>query len=865
MVKNDKNKQYSFALIAIVAIVAIVGIVMMFMNANPKLGIGLSTGASSEQESLLGAAAAKPVACTDSDGGRKYYTPGYVLYGGKTYNDACSGPNILNEKYCTAKLTQGNTQYTCPSGCKNRACIIKTTPGDLSVYPNQFLTPDKLALNVKIVVGSTAPTSHVMGAIDIAAGIQRAMGDRTLNPMPVGIAVLDIDITNPLSMNIISIGMPCVNRVSAELMGNPAICTEGFTAGQGRIISFNNNGKTQILVAGYTDTDNLATAYVLGSYDKHLLKGSECQVIVYDINTLTVNCPPVETEPVCGNGLIEGDEECEGEGKIDNCFNNYGLPSTKECNDCTWSSCGKYTGFCGDGQLVPQAEHCEGTNLGIMKSCTNLANFTGGTLACNNCRYDTSRCTPDYMCSCTMARALVEFTLSISGTNDSISDSLSLGETKTYTVGGRYYEVTAVFVSSSRTTKLQVNGVLTSELGEGDSDTLGDGVIIRITEILTACVGTGGGGMTQFTLSRSGITGLVTDYLTDGQTKTYTLGGLDYEVTAVFISSDHTVKLSVNGWLTKELGEGNSYTFADGVVIRVNNVMTTSGSSIIDFFVVRTETGQVFNQKITGGETKTYNNLLGDGKDYEITALYVDENVPANSSVIMSVNGMLTKELMPGRTQLMNGEIVIGIYSVEVCRTVACGDGILDATEECDDGNLNNGDGCDQYCNLEIYPACGNGIIEAGEQCDWTNFNNKTCTSLGFVSGVLRCTSSCTLNTSGCCGDGVRDQTYEQCDGADLGPNTCIGSGFAGGTLRCNRNCYLNTSGCVRANCTDSDGGRNYAVKGLARGMTPAGYFTNSTDYCVDSTILEEYYCNSNMVYDFRYACPYGCSDGACV
>lgn len=45
-----------------------------------------------------------------------------------------------------------------------------------------------------------------------------------------------------------------------------------------------------------------------------------------------------------------------------------------------------------------------------------------------------------------------------------------------------------------------------------------------------------------------------------------------------------------------------------------------------------------------------------------------------------------------------------------------CGDGDLQlAFEECDDGNLVDGDGCDASCTLEL---CGNGIVQVGEDCD---------------------------------------------------------------------------------------------------------------------------------------------------
>ena len=50
------------------------------------------------------------------------------------------------------------------------------------------------------------------------------------------------------------------------------------------------------------------------------------------------------------------------------------------------------------------------------------------------------------------------------------------------------------------------------------------------------------------------------------------------------------------------------------------------------------------------------------------------------------------------------------------CQDAACGDGFLwVGVEACDDGNLNNGDGCSSTCQL---PACGDGLVEGSEQCD---------------------------------------------------------------------------------------------------------------------------------------------------
>lgn len=82
------------------------------------------------------------------------------------------------------------------------------------------------------------------------------------------------------------------------------------------------------------------------------------------------------------------------------------------------------------------------------------------------------------------------------------------------------------------------------------------------------------------------------------------------------------------------------------------------------------------------------------------------------------------------------------------------------------------------------------------------------------------------------------------------------------------------------AACTDSDGGRNYSLQGTAANAT-----TKRTDDCYDPKVgivssctntntaspncaLEEYYCGTDgkVLVDLNYfACPNGCSNGACI
>jgi large repetitive protein len=52
-----------------------------------------------------------------------------------------------------------------------------------------------------------------------------------------------------------------------------------------------------------------------------------------------------------------------------------------------------------------------------------------------------------------------------------------------------------------------------------------------------------------------------------------------------------------------------------------------------------------------------------------------------------------------------------------------CGDGYVEPGEECDDGNLEFGDGCSGYCEFED-GLCGNGVVDGTEECDDGNLES---------------------------------------------------------------------------------------------------------------------------------------------
>ena len=79
--------------------------------------------------------------------------------------------------------------------------------------------------------------------------------------------------------------------------------------------------------------------------------------------------------------------------------------------------------------------------------------------------------------------------------------------------------------------------------------------------------------------------------------------------------------------------------------------------------------------------------------------------------------------------------------------------------------------------------------------------------------------------------------------------------------------------------CTDSDGGKNYFIRGKTFGLDKDGKYVERTDNCMAIApqckpggecppavhYVEEYYCYNSRVVSDMFECPNGCEDGACV
>ena len=150
--------------------------------------------------------------------------------------------------------------------------------------------------------------------------------------------------------------------------------------------------------------------------------------------------------------------------------------------------------------------------------------------------------------------------------------------------------------------------------------------------------------------------------------------------------------------------------------------------------------------------------------------------------------------------------VPVSLYADRVSTTY-CGDGSIDAGEECDDGNFVNGDDCNVACAL---PFCGDGLPNPLEQCDDGNLNeNDACRNNCRTSicgdgvlwagieacdeGISNSTAADALCRPDCtsrrCGDDVTDPASgEQCDDANALPGdgcdaSCLTENIASGSI----------------------------------------------------------------------------------
>ena len=244
--------------------------------------------------------------------------------------------------------------------------------------------------------------------------------------------------------------------------------------------------------------------------------------------------------------------------------------------------------------------------------------------------------------------------------------------------------------------------------------------------------------------------------------------------------------------------EGRTFAFVSGLAgdsIR-NQVVDADWWASVYTGTQNANDGALFAVFHTGGNPRAASFYFKD----------VDGNVPDAFTVVSTVGDDAEPAcgdgIVQSGEQCDDGNTVPGDGCDALCQDEPvpgfCGDGEIDAGEECDDGNTLPGDGCNELCEDEVpAPACGDGILQAGEQCDDGNtVPGDGCDALcqdepvpgfcgdGEIDAGEECDDGNTLPGDGCnelcedevpapaCGDGIL-QAGEQCDDG----NTVSGDG----------------------------------------------------------------------------------------
>jgi fibro-slime domain-containing protein len=138
-------------------------------------------------------------------------------------------------------------------------------------------------------------------------------------------------------------------------------------------------------------------------------------------------------------------------------------------------------------------------------------------------------------------------------------------------------------------------------------------------------------------------------------------------------------------------------------------------------------------------------------------------------------------------------------------RTAICGDGVVEGSEQCDDGNSTSGDGCSATCMVETgyicrvpgkpcSALCGDGIVRLGKQCDDNNtVSGDGCSATCTIEPGWSCSGSPSVCVKSVCGNG-KPEAGESCDcGTDPAnlPSGCTGPNglFNGDGTGCSKTC----------------------------------------------------------------------------
>lgn len=109
-----------------------------------------------------------------------------------------------------------------------------------------------------------------------------------------------------------------------------------------------------------------------------------------------------------------------------------------------------------------------------------------------------------------------------------------------------------------------------------------------------------------------------------------------------------------------------------------------------------------------------------------------EDTGPVCSAALMPASWTFSNGQSEGARVPKGGIAVLSevTLTVNLAEVPVCGNGVREACEQCDDGNIDSGDGCSSICMVEGTRQCGNSEVEPGEECDdGNNLNGDGCSA----------------------------------------------------------------------------------------------------------------------------------------
>lgn len=214
----------------------------------------------------------------------------------------------------------------------------------------------------------------------------------------------------------------------------------------------------------------------------------------------------------------------------------------------------------------------------------------------------------------------------------------------------------------------------------------------------------------------------------------------------------------------------------------------------------------------------------------------------------------------------------ISAIGPSICVPPPCGNGALEIGEGCDDGNKDDGDGCNSVCHVEdgnpcndtapgdiAAPSCASGIcdltecstgicepadscdnrvLEAGEGCDDGNAApGDGCNDVCLIEDGHTCNDDTTGNTGDAsCASGL-------CDTRGAAPGVCIPPGCSNGVLEAGEGCddgnATGGDGCSELCLVENGGTCNNDLTGLTVDAScTSGLCDDDSDTCVPQLFI---------------------------